>query len=171
MLRTFKGIAFRAHDPRWAFLPDSGEGSNRTGGRFNQVGTQALYLSLTNIGALLESQQGFNNKAQPKLICAYEVDVTNILDLTDPVAVEHYSINKRLLDCAWMLEDDPYSQVLSKKLFEQGVNGVISPSYAKGGEDCLNLILWRWTKSKPNKVIVIDDFEALPKNQLSWPNE
>lgn len=169
MLKNFKGVAFRAHDPRWAFLADSGEGARITGGRFNQVGTKALYLSLSNIGALLESQQGFSNKAQPRLICSYNVDVTNILDLTDPVAVKHYCIDIRSLDSAWMLEDKPYSQVLSKALFEQGVNGLISPSYAKGGVDCLNLILWKWAKTKPNKVVVIDDFEALPKNQLSWP--
>jgi RES domain-containing protein len=171
MLKTFKGIAFRSHDPKWAFLPNSGEGAKITGGRFNQVGTSALYLSLTNIGALIESQQGFNNKAQPKLICAYEVDVTNILDLTDALTVKHYGINTRLLDCAWMLEDEPYSQVLSTQLFKQGVNGLIYSSYAKGGEDCLNLVLWRWTKTKPNKVIVVDDFDALPKNQLSWLNK
>lgn len=168
MLKDFKGVAFRAHNPRWSFLPDSGDGAKRTGGRFNQVGTEALYLSLTNIGALLESQQGFSNKAQPKLICSYEVDVTNILDLTDPVAVKFYDVDLSALDCAWMLEDEPYSQVLSKSLFEQGVNGLLFPSYAKGGSDCLNLILWKWSNTKPNKVLVIDDFEALPKNQLSW---
>lgn len=168
MLKAFKGLAFRAHDPRWAFLPDSGEGAKRIGGRFNPIGTKALYLSLTNIGALLESQQGFNNKAQPKLICSYDVDVTNILDLTDPIAVEHYGLDVSSLDCAWMLEDNPYSQVISKSLFKQGVNGLISPSYVKGGDGCLNLILWKWSRAKPDKVVVIDDFEALPKNQRSW---
>lgn len=168
MLTNFKGVAYRAHDPRWSFLPDSGEGAKRTGGRFNPIGTKALFLSLSNIGALLESQQGFNHKAQPKLICAYNVDVANILDLTNPIAVQHYAINIALLDCAWMLDDNPYSQMICKSLVKQGVNGLISPSYAKGGQDCLNLTLWNWSKTKPNKVLVIDDFEALPKNQNSW---
>lgn len=168
MLRAFKGVAFRAHDPKWAYLPDSGEGAKRTGGRFNSIGTKALYLSLTNIGALLESQQGFSNKAQPKLICAYDVDITNILDLTNAVVVEHYGIDVSSIDCAWMLEHNPYSQVISGSLFKQGVNGLISPSYAKGAYGCLNLILWKWSKTKPEKVVVIDDFEALPKDQISW---
>lgn len=168
MLKNFKGVVFRAHDPKWAFLPDSGRGAELTGGRFNYVGTKALYLSLTNIGALLESQQGFSNKAQPKLLCSYEVDVTKILDLTDPQVVKYYDIDFKLLDCAWMLDDKPYSQELSKALIAKGINGIISPSYVKGGESCQNLILWNWKKTKPNKVNVIDDFDALPKNQLSW---
>ena len=79
----FTGIAYRSHDPRWAFAPISGEGSARYGGRFNAKGQPALYLSLSQVGALLESQQGFPKRAAPKLICSYEIDIQNIVDLTD----------------------------------------------------------------------------------------
>ena len=36
---------FRAHNPLWSFQPLSGAGAARAGGRFNRIGTPALYLS------------------------------------------------------------------------------------------------------------------------------
>ncbi|MGB0496480.1 MAG: RES family NAD+ phosphorylase, partial [Kangiellaceae bacterium] len=47
----FNGIVFRAHNPKWAYQPDSGEGAARLGGRFNPKGTPAFYTSLSQIGA------------------------------------------------------------------------------------------------------------------------
>ena len=38
---------YRGHDPRWAFLPPSGEGAATAGGRFNPKGVPALYLAAT----------------------------------------------------------------------------------------------------------------------------
>ena len=37
------GFVYRAHNPRWAFAPDSGQGAASAGGRFNPVGMPALY--------------------------------------------------------------------------------------------------------------------------------
>ena len=73
-LRRFTGLVFRAHNPRWAFTPVSGEGARRYGGRFNRPGLPALYTSLSLETAWLEAQQGFPFKAQPMTICAYRVD-------------------------------------------------------------------------------------------------
>ena len=33
----FRGIVYRAHDPRWSWPPVSGEGSRIYGGRFNRI--------------------------------------------------------------------------------------------------------------------------------------
>src|SRR5208283_3004562 len=60
-----QGLVYRAHNPRWAFSPTSGEGAARHGGRFNPVGVPALYMSRRMETAWLEAQQGFAFKAQP----------------------------------------------------------------------------------------------------------
>ena len=39
----FRGIVYRAHDPRWSWPPVSGEGARRYGGRFNRIGVEAFY--------------------------------------------------------------------------------------------------------------------------------
>lgn len=168
MLKNFKGIAYRSHNPKWAFQPTSGKGAQLTGGRFNKKGIPALYLSLSQIGALLESQQGFSHKAQPKLICAYQVDVENIVDLTDAKVRAYYDISLTKLDCAWFIEENPYPHQVVDRLMRQKVSGIIVPSFASGAKDCTNLVLWKWSSRKPNKVTVIDDNKALPKNQDSW---
>lgn len=61
----FIGLVYRAHNPRWAFAPNSGEGAALTGGRFNPPGVLALYTSLRFEIAWLEAQQAFPFKAQP----------------------------------------------------------------------------------------------------------
>ena len=53
------GFIYRAHNPRWAFAPDSGQGAAFAGGRFNSVGMPALYTSLRFETAWLEAQQAF----------------------------------------------------------------------------------------------------------------
>ena len=55
-LRT---TAWRAHHPRWAYDPTSGEGAALSGGRFNPRGQPALYLSMRPQTAWLEAQQSF----------------------------------------------------------------------------------------------------------------
>jgi RES domain-containing protein len=59
LMRRFHGVVFRAHNPRWAFAPTSGEGAARHGGRFNPPGTLALYTALSPKTAWTEAQQGF----------------------------------------------------------------------------------------------------------------
>jgi len=69
-----QGTVYRAHNPRWAWAPISGEGAGRYGGRFNPVGVPALYTSWRMETAWREAQQGFAFKAQPLTVCAYDVD-------------------------------------------------------------------------------------------------
>ena len=152
----------------WAFAPTSGEGARLTGGRFNPIGTSALYLSLTQIGALLESQQGFSKKAQPKTICEYDLDIEKIADLTDAKVCQYFNIEIEKLSCAWMLDKKPYTQQIATRLIKKGVNGIIVPSFATAAESCFNIVIWKWSEKKPQQVIVINDDNALPKNQQSW---
>lgn len=41
-------VAYRVHDPKWAYAPTSGAGAGSHGGRANRPGISALYLSLVN---------------------------------------------------------------------------------------------------------------------------
>ena len=98
---TVRRQVFRAHNPRWSFSPLSGEGAARFGGRFNPVGTAALYTSLRMETAWIEAQQGFSFKPQPLTICAYEVHCRDILDLTDPAILDKTGVRTAELACAW----------------------------------------------------------------------
>lgn len=169
----FKGVAYRSHDPRWSFAPTSGEGAARYGGRFNPQGQSALYLSLSQVGALLESQQGFPKRAEPKLICSYDIDIINIVDLTDPEVIEQYnfSVNK-IASCAWLLDSQrgkiPYTWQVFETLYKEGMNGIVVNSYCPEGQGMKNLVLWRWSDKLPDKVSVIDPHNQLPGDQSSW---
>jgi RES domain-containing protein len=53
MIAKITGLVYRAHNPRWAFEPTSGEGARMHGGRFNPKGRAALYTSPRVESALL----------------------------------------------------------------------------------------------------------------------
>lgn len=166
----FKGLVFRAHDPRWSFKPTSGEGASLTGGRFNPRGQPTLYLALSTDGAILEAMQGFAGKMQPMLLCAYEVNLERITDLTNHSIREALSITEEQLACPWLLQDAnqqvPDSWTIAKRLKEQKTQGILVPSYASGAKAShKNLVLWEWNTKT---VKAIDDFYRLPKNQASW---
>ena len=143
--RHHRGVAFRAHHPRWAYDPLSGEGARRHGGRFNPPGTAALYLSLRLETAWLEAQQGFAFKAQPMTMCAYRLDMADLLDLADPTVLAGLGITATDLGCAWeLLAADramPPSWVLATRLIGEGIAGIRVRSYAAGaGAEPINLV-------------------------------
>ncbi|MFS3137347.1 RES family NAD+ phosphorylase [Gluconacetobacter sacchari] len=169
----FTGRVFRAHNPRWSFTPLSGDGAARHGGRFNPVGTAALYTSLRMETAWLEAQQGFPFKPQPLTICAFDVDCEPVLDLTDLSGLHDLGFSPATLACPWEdLADQgktPPSWELAKTLMARDVAGVIVPSFAPGAtQNDRNLVFWRWSGTLPSRVIVIDDERRLPETAASW---
>ena len=168
-----RGRLYRAHNPRWAFAPTSGNGAARHGGRFNPTGMAALYTSRRMETAWREAQQGFAFKAQPLTVCAYDVDCADVADLTDPATCAGLRVDPADLACPW--EDDasqgrdPASWRLTRRLFAAGTAGIVVPSFAPGatGAD-RNVVFWRWSDALPHRVVVIDDEARLPRDDTSW---
>ncbi len=168
-----KTAAFRAHDPRWSYLPLSGDGAALHGGRFNPKGQSALYLGLSPMTAIKEANQGFALKIEPLLLCSYTVDCEDIEDLTAPAVLDRLGTTPEELACGWMGlaagGAEPPTWALAKRLIASGVAGVVAPSYAPGAEAAdRNLILWSWGSDLPHKIDVHDPSGRLPKDRLSW---
>jgi RES domain-containing protein len=160
------GFVYRAHNPRWAFAPDSGQGAAVTGGRFNPVGMPTLYTARRLETAWLEAQQAFPFKAQPMTLCAYEVDCEDILDLTDAATLAAYKIAQDDLACAWK---DLSSWAITQRLVAAGIAGIIVPSFAKGAVAAdVNVVFWDWAPNPPHQLRVIDDDQRLPRDASSW---
>ncbi|TPK61512.1 hypothetical protein FJ930_27700 [Mesorhizobium sp. B2-4-15] len=169
----FVGTCYRAHDPRWAFRPTSGEGAATRGARFNPKGVQALYLALTVMTAVKEANQGFAYRIDPCVLCSYEVDCGAIVDLTTEKGRGEASVTLDEMSCAWAttLSDGkrPASWGVHDRLLSQGIAGILVQSFAPGAEaEDRNLVLWDWGPDLPHKVTVFDPSGRLPKDQLSW---
>jgi RES domain-containing protein len=169
----WEGTCYRAHDPRWAWSPISGEGAGAKGGRFNPIGTPALYLALTVEGMLAEMGHGFGHRFDPLTICSYNVDVDDIVDLRTDSGRAAEAIDIASMACPWALDlatgKIPASWEIAKSLIAKGAAGILTPSFATGARpDMANLILWRWGPDLPHKVEVHDPSGRLPKDQLSW---
>jgi RES domain-containing protein len=169
----FQGVCYRGHDPRWAWSPTSGEGAAANGGRFNPAGTPALYLALTLEGMFAEMSQGFGHRFDPLTVCAYDVDVEDIVDLRSDEARAAEEIDLSALSCAWAYERMsgriPPSWAVATQLMAKGAAGILVPSFANGATpEMTNLVLWNWGDALPHLVRVYDPKERLPKDQSSW---
>ncbi len=158
------GLVYRAHNPRWAFAPDSGQGAALTGGRFNPVGMPALYTARRFETAWLEAQQAFPFKAQPLTLCAYAVDFGAVLDLTDAATLATHGIDPADLACAWkdlsMRGIKPPSWTVTERL--------VAASFASGATAAdVNVVVWSWAPVPPHQVRVIDNEDRLPRDARS----
>ncbi|MBZ9701638.1 MULTISPECIES: RES family NAD+ phosphorylase [unclassified Mesorhizobium] len=169
----FVGTCYRAHDPRWAFKPTSGEGAAIRGARFNPKGVPALYLALTIMTAIKEANQGFAHRIDPCVLCSYEIDCDDIVDLTTDEAREEFSVTLEDMACPWatVLSDGerPASWSVYDRLRPRSIVGIVVPSFAPSAEmEDRNLVLWDWGPGLPHKIAVFDPSGRLPKDQLSW---
>jgi RES domain-containing protein len=165
----FQGQVYRAHNPKWAWAPESGEGARQHGGRFNPAGMPALYTSMDYKTAWLEAQQGFPFKPQPLTLCAYEVDCEHILDLTQQAVRVQLGLGDDELAAPWEDQVDrgrtPPTHSLARRLIDEGIAGIIVPCFAPGADSAArNLVFWDWGRRRPHCVRVIDD-EGRLQNQ------
>lgn len=169
----FVGTCYRAHDPRWSFKPTSGEGAAIRGARFNPKGVPALYLGLSIMTAIKEISQGFPHRLDPTVLCSYDVDCDDVIDLTTEQGRAAASVSTSDMACDWAwtlaLGDRPVSWSIYDRLVSQGAAGIVVPSYAPGADaEDRNLVLWDWGPALPHQVEVFDPSGRLPRDQLSW---
>jgi RES domain-containing protein len=169
----FQGLAYRAHDPRWSFKPLSGDGAAVHGGRFNPKGMPALYVALDPMTAIKEAAQGFARKFEPCVLCTYEIDCDDVVDLRGEEGRRAVGVSAEDIACPWFGEAaarrEPASWRLARRLIAAGAAGLIAPSFVRGADaGDVNLVLWNWSGRPPHKVAVFDPSGRLPKSQLSW---
>lgn len=169
----FVGTCYRAHDPRWSFKPISGDGAAIRGARFNPKDVPTLYLALSIMTAVREANQGLAYRIDPCVLCSYQIDCDNIVDLRTRESREAAGIRSEDMACAWMdcLAEGkrPPSWSIYHQLTRVGAAGILVPSFAPGAEATdQNLVLWKWGEEPPHRVLVIDPSGRLPRNQLSW---
>ena len=169
----WQGTAYRAHDPGWAWAPLSGEGAAAKGGRFNPVGLPALYLALTVEGMFIEMGHGFARRFEPLTVCAYDVDMDDLVDLRTDADRAAAGVDPAAMACAWALDRAegrvPPSWTLTEGLIAGGAAGILVPSFATGARpDMENLVLWRWGEVPPHRVAVHDPAGRLPRDRSSW---
>ena len=169
----FVETCYRAHDPRWAFKPTSGDGAAIRGARFNPKGVPALYLALSIMTAVKEANQGFAHRIDPCVLCSYDIDCEDVADLTREEGRRAFSVSMEEMACSWATAlaegRRPASWAIYDRLSSRGTAGILVPSFAPGAEeDDRNLVLWKWGPDLPHRVIVNDPSGRLPKDQLSW---
>ena len=164
----YQGIAYRAHDSRWAWNATPGEGARRYGGRFNARGVKALYLSLSPLTALLENDP--LGRLQPTVVLAvYQVAIEHIFDALDPEMRKAAGVAESELACpSWEEEMREKrissSQSLANRLIAAGYAGMCTRSYVSSlTPDHVNLVLWDWGDEDSGQLVLLDDELHLPK--------
>ena len=119
----------------------------------------ALPTSTDVLTAVREADQA--SALQPTVLVSHEADLEPVLDGRDVVALAAWDVTPEMLAAPdWrvrMRSGEAPTQSLARRLIEAGIVGLLVPSYARGAEGGVNLVLWRWGPERPARLTVIDD--------------
>lgn len=164
-------IFYRFHSPQWASLPISGAGAARHGGRFNRIGSEALYLSADVPTALAEYMQEASIP-QPGTLVAYQLDIDGIIDFSAGFAVGRWPAGFAEFACDWkdiahVQHLTPPSWEIGDLLVGEGHCGLLFPSTRRLGG--VNLVLFTANLAATDRIAPYDPNTSLPRDQSSWP--
>lgn len=163
-------VFYRYLTPKWAYLPLSGAGAAATGGRFNRVGVEALYLSAEPDTALAEYQQG-STIPSPATLAAYLIDLTDFIDLSAGYDAMRWDASWARWNCEWrwiarVEGKQPPSWILGDEAIKAGAGGLLFPSMNRAGGT--NLVVFPANLTVADRLEVHDPDDLLPKDQRSW---
>jgi RES domain-containing protein len=121
----------------------------------------------------MEANQGFAFKIAPCVLCSYDVDCADIVDLRTETGQAEHDVTLAELACGWFgvlaAGREPPSWQIARRLMDENHAGILVPSFApQATEADQNLVLWQWSNRRPHQVRVFDPSGRLPRNQLSW---
>ena len=161
-------IAYRVHNPKWAYTPISGNGAGTHGGRVNRPGVNALYLSLELDTALAEYKQ-VDALLPPGLVVSYPIVVDSIVDFRSGFT-RNWNALWQDFHCDWRklyFNDgiEPPTWIIGDQVIAAGGKGILFKSVISGGT---NLVLYNDALTDSDSVVAHDPHHMLPKNQDSW---
>lgn len=126
--------------------PLSEDGAQLNGGRFNVVGEPALYLADTPALAVAEhlslGEMFGVATFPPRLLVTVEIEIRQVVDLTDPQTRTAAGVDLMALRCDWRAHAGPSpTQLLGRELRSAGVAGVRFPSSVNASRT--NLVVFR----------------------------
>ncbi len=161
-------VAYRVHDPKWAYAATSGAGAAAYGGRANRPGIHAIYLSLELDTALAEYRQ-IDALLPPALMVSYRIEVDKIVDFSagytpvwDPLWQDFYCDWRKMV---YSERIEPPSWVMGDLVLAASAKGILFRSKITGGR---NLVLYTDALTQTDRIEAYDPHQSLPKNQDSW---
>lgn len=139
-------------------IPLSAEGSKFNNGRFNfKPDEPCLYFSEDNETTMKEVE--LSQTRLPTTIFSVNIELNNVLDLSNDNLLEKYKINKDLLHGDWeifndLLDTRSYGQAISFSVQELGFEGLLFESIKVPGMK--NLVIFENNLRKRSLIKIID---------------